>query len=132
MGEKPPYYGRQGDVFLFGWELKALKAHPAFHGEVDRNALALYLRQDHVLAPYSIYNGIFRLPSGAFLSLAVTDPVGSLPLPRFYWRVCEAAARPLREDLDDAIALEKLEASLSRSISGQMVADVLWALFFPR
>ncbi|MDB0048183.1 asparagine synthetase B, partial [Burkholderiaceae bacterium] len=33
LGEKPVYYGWQGGVFLFGSELKALKAHPAFCGE---------------------------------------------------------------------------------------------------
>src|SRR5438309_999834 len=38
LGEKPLYYGRQGGVFLFGSELKALKQHPAFAGEVDREA----------------------------------------------------------------------------------------------
>jgi asparagine synthase (glutamine-hydrolysing) len=43
MGEKPLYYGRCGDTFLFGSELKALAAHPDWPGEVDRDALALYL-----------------------------------------------------------------------------------------
>jgi asparagine synthetase B (glutamine-hydrolysing) len=35
MGEKPLYYGWQGDVFLFGSELKALRAYLAFGGELD-------------------------------------------------------------------------------------------------
>ena len=38
MGEKPLYYGVQNGVFLFGSELKALKKHPAFQGEIDRNS----------------------------------------------------------------------------------------------
>src|SRR5690606_36176470 len=36
IGEKPLYYGWQGDTFLFGSELKALRAHPAFHSARDR------------------------------------------------------------------------------------------------
>ena len=44
MGEKPLYYGWQNGVFLFGSELKALAAHPAFEGDVDRDALTLLLR----------------------------------------------------------------------------------------
>ncbi|NTW89070.1 MAG: asparagine synthetase B, partial [Desulfobulbaceae bacterium] len=32
LGEKPLYYGRRNGVFLFGSELKALRAHPAFDG----------------------------------------------------------------------------------------------------
>ena len=33
IGEKPLYYGWVGEVFLFGSELKALRAHPAWYGE---------------------------------------------------------------------------------------------------
>ena len=36
LGEKPLYYGWQNGVFLFGSELKALAAHPAFAGEIER------------------------------------------------------------------------------------------------
>ena len=32
IGEKPLYYGWIGDMFLFGSELKALKAHPGWRG----------------------------------------------------------------------------------------------------
>ena len=39
IGEKPLYYGWMGGTFLFGSELKALQAHPAFEGAVDRAAL---------------------------------------------------------------------------------------------
>jgi asparagine synthase (glutamine-hydrolysing) len=42
LGEKPLFYGWSGGVFLFGSELKALRAHPRWRGEVDRDALALY------------------------------------------------------------------------------------------
>src|SRR6266849_4532679 len=69
LGEKPVYYGRQGNVFLFGSELKALKAHPAFHGEIDRNALALFLRHSCIPAPYSIYRDIYKLPAGTYLQI---------------------------------------------------------------
>jgi asparagine synthase (glutamine-hydrolysing) len=68
MGEKPLYYGWQGDSFLFGSELKALKAHPAFKADIDRGALALLLRHNYVPAPYSIYEGIYKLPAGTLFA----------------------------------------------------------------
>jgi asparagine synthase (glutamine-hydrolysing) len=65
LGEKPLYYGRQGEgeqaVFLFGSELKALAAHPSFQGEINRDALALHMRHNCIPAPYSIYRGIKKL-----------------------------------------------------------------------
>jgi len=124
MGEKPLYYGWQGRTFLFGSELKALKAHPAFRGEVDRDVLALYLRHNYVPAPYSIYRDVFKLPPGAYATLAATDPPGVPPRLTFYWRVLDAAVRPVRDDMDDATALSELDAGLRRAIGGQMVADV--------
>ena len=65
MGEKPLYYGWQGNNFLFGSELKALRAHPAFRAGIDHNVLALYLRYGYITAPYSIYENIFKLLPGA-------------------------------------------------------------------
>jgi len=44
LGIKPLYCGWQDRTFLFGSELKALHAHPAFSPEINRGALALYLR----------------------------------------------------------------------------------------
>src|SRR3546814_5607170 len=48
LGEKPLYYGWQNSVMLFGSELNAPKTHPAFVGEIDRDALALFLRHNAI------------------------------------------------------------------------------------
>ena len=55
LGEKPLYYGWQDDTFLFGSELKALKAHPAFKADIYRPGISLLLRYGYIPAPYSIY-----------------------------------------------------------------------------
>lgn len=125
MGEKPLYWGWQGDTLLFGSELKALKAHPAFKAEIDRNALALLLRHNYIPAPHSIYHGIGKLPAGHY----VTIPVGAMAAdvqPRAYWRLNDAIeqglARPFAgQDID---AVQALEHQLSASIADQMLADV--------
>ena len=36
IGEKPLYYGWIGSTFIFGSELKALRAHPHWNAEIDR------------------------------------------------------------------------------------------------
>jgi asparagine synthase (glutamine-hydrolysing) len=125
MGEKPLYYGRMEGTFLFGSELKALKAHPAFRGEVDREALDLFMRYGWVPGPYSIYTGVRKLPPGTTLS--VSDPgTGPLPEPRAYWSVQEAALAGAAEPFtgDAAAAADRLEELLRDAVRRQMVADV--------
>jgi asparagine synthase (glutamine-hydrolysing) len=124
LGEKPLYYGWQGDTFMFASELKALRVHPEFRPEVDRDVLSLYLRHNYVPAPYSIYKGIFKLAPGAFLTLCEADQRGVLPRLTLYWRAFDAAIQPVREFPDDVAAVDELDNRLRRSIAGQMVADV--------
>lgn len=122
-GEKPLYYGWQGDVFLFGSELKALRAHPAFDAGVDRGALALLLRHNYIPAPYSIYQGIAKLPPGCWLQLAQGQRQAE---PRPYWSLAEVAERGMADPFtgDDADAVDELARLMRKAVAGQQVADV--------
>src|SRR5690606_18334907 len=64
LGEKPLYWGWQDQVLLFGSELKALRRHPAFRADIDRPALASFMRHGYISAPHSIYQGVYKLPAG--------------------------------------------------------------------
>lgn len=123
MGEKPLYYGwlPSGD-FVFGSELKALRAHPRWRAEIDRDALALYMRHNAVPAPYSIYRGIFKLSPGHWLEVA---PDGAMR-DEHYWSTVQVAdqARAHPQVLTDAQATDCLETLLGEAVAGQMVADV--------
>lgn len=125
MGEKPLYWGWQGDVLLFGSELKALKAHPACLREVDRGALALLLRYNYIPAPYSIYKGISKLEPGHCVSIPL-DAAAKDARPEPYWALREVVRSGLDHPFTgtDAQAVDELESRLSTSIGGQMVADV--------
>ncbi|HEY6131562.1 MAG TPA: asparagine synthase (glutamine-hydrolyzing), partial [Halioglobus sp.] len=123
MGEKPLYYGWQGNTFLFGSELKALKAHPAFNTLIDRGALALLLRHNYIPAPYSIYEGIGKLPAGSFLQMSLHRREAK---PVVYWSLTEVAERGMSSPFagSDEEALAALELHLGAAVRGQMVADV--------
>ena len=123
LGEKPLYYGWQDNVFIFGSELKALRAHPAFHGEIDRWALALFLRYNYIPAPCSIYKGIHKLPPGTFIVVRQREREAE---PTTYWsakKMAETGQRNLFAGGDDE-ARQELERLLRQSVSEQMVADV--------
>jgi len=123
LGEKPLYYGWQGDTFLFGSELKALKAHPAFRAEIDRNALALLMRHSSIPSPYSIYQGIHKLLPGTLLTVSLQDR--NAP-PRRYWDarqvVADGLAHPFMGSPDEAV--DALDILLRDAVAKQMIADV--------
>lgn len=128
MGEKPLYYGWMGQVLLFGSELKALRAYPGWRGEIDRNALTLFMRHDYIPAPHTIYQGIHKLLPGTILSLS-KDTVWNAKescKPVAYWSVRDVAGRGMgnRYGGSSIEAVDELETLLKDSVKQQMVADV--------
>jgi len=122
LGIKPLYYGFAGRDFVFGSELKALRAHPAFDTEIDRAALTLYFRHNYIPAPFSIHQGAKKLPAGHILTLAPDcEPALSA-----YWSAEEVyiqgATTPFNGD--EAEALDRLEALLKDAVGLRMLADV--------
>lgn len=128
MGEKPLYYGWQGNTFLFGSELKALKAHPAFRGEINRDAITLLLRHNYIPAPYSIYKSIHKLPPGTWLQIpfGMGMNANQEEEPQAYWSLRDvvSAGQAAVFAGSDMEAVDALEAKLRASIRQQMVADV--------
>jgi asparagine synthase (glutamine-hydrolysing) len=122
-GEKPLYYGWVGKTLLFGSELKALQQHPDFRGDIDRGAVAVYLRHNYIPAPHSIYKGIYKLPPGTFLTIR---GFGSDASPKPYWSAKVAAedglANPFRGTDEEAV--NQLDTLLNDAVTMRMEADV--------
>jgi asparagine synthase (glutamine-hydrolysing) len=123
IGEKPLYYGWIGHALVFASELKAIQAYPGFEGGIDRDAVALFLRHRSVPAPYSIYEGIRKLPPGMMLTVGAST---ARPEPTAYWHpkeVAEAGARAPLQGTEDEI-LDALHALLLDATGLRMEADV--------
>jgi len=127
LGEKPLYYGYQGQgaqrTFLFGSELKSLAQHPAFERRLNLSALHLLMRHNYVPDPFSIYENIAKLPPGALLTLRLGQ---STPTLETFWSLATVAEHGLRSPLNLSAedAERALEGLLSQSVRGQMLADV--------
>ena len=123
MGEKPLYWAQLDSLILFGSELKALQAHPAWRGEIDRGALALLLRYGYIPAPYSIFREARKIPPGTILSFSSVNPEPHLVR---YWNIQEVASRgmdkPLYKDQEEWVDI--LEIELRRTLKREMIADV--------
>ncbi|BAZ94546.1 asparagine synthase [Thiohalobacter thiocyanaticus] len=123
MGEKPLYYGRCGDTLLFGSELKALTVHPDWRGEVDRDALALYMRHNCVPAPWSIYRGVAKLPPAHFL--VIRNGGRDVGEPICYWNLALVAENGAGAVVGEPEALtEELDILLRDAVKLRMAADV--------
>jgi len=122
LGEKPLYYGRVAGYFLFGSELKALRVHPSFRTELDRNALALYLRHNYVPSPWTIWRGIYKLPPAHYLEVRRGAGAGT---PKCYWDFRAVAERGASNPLpDSAESVDGLEALIRSAVAMRMEADV--------
>lgn len=135
IGEKPLYYGwqqRDGTAcFLFGSELKALKLHPSFNADIDRDALCLMMRHNYIPAPYSIYQGIRKLIPGSLLTIPLSAAEGSRGAqaqsePEPYWSLAQVAEAGCRERCEggDKELVGELESLLKTVIGQQMISDV--------
>src|SRR5271170_4354027 len=69
LGIKPLYWAKFGELFVFGSELKALRAHPGWTPRIDRNAVAAFMRHNYIPAPHTIYEGVHKLEPGTVLTL---------------------------------------------------------------
>ena len=126
LGEKPLYYGFVGQgnekAFVFASELKALRAYPNFNNTLSRKALAEYMHFSYVPTPYSIYEGIFKLPAGCVLQMTKKDIFSQIlssdrrgPV-KTYWSLDKAVktgvANPI---INEEEALSSLEEQISSS-----------------
>ena len=127
VGEKPLYYGIQNKCLVFGSELKALKKHSKFNGDIDRESLALYFKRGFIPAPNSIYKGVFKLPQASLLEINLIDVESKvLGQPELYWSlentIIDGHIRPLSGSFERNSTT--LESTLLRSVTQQQISDV--------
>jgi asparagine synthase (glutamine-hydrolysing) len=127
MGEKPLYYGWCNDVFVFGSELKSLKAHPAFENKINMDAVTLYFNHGYIPAPFSIYEGVNKLTPGSILHLTLKSPHFKSPKIERYWSLNEVTSKTkIYQTGQNKIYnhSSELEKRLTRAIMQQSVSDV--------
>ncbi|HVE73835.1 MAG TPA: asparagine synthase (glutamine-hydrolyzing) [Mycobacteriales bacterium] len=122
MGEKPLYYGTVGGRFLFGSELKALRATPGFRADLDRDALTLFLRHGYLPAPHTVYQGIAKLLPAHLLEVTA-DGIGTATP---YWSARDAAIEGQRDLFpgSEGDAVAALHPLLRDAVGMRMEADV--------
>jgi len=115
MGIKPLYFARRGEDLFFGSELKAILIHPEIERRLSLDGLDCYLSLNYVPCPWTLVEGIEKLPPGQWLEWH-DGKVSSKP----YWRLPLGAAR----DWTLESAREELDNLLRQSIREHLISDV--------
>jgi asparagine synthase (glutamine-hydrolysing) len=120
MGIKPLYIARHGEDILFGSELKTIFVHPEFDRRLSLAGLECYLSLNYVPCPWTLVEGIEKLPPGQWLEWRD----GKVRV-ETYWSL---PAGPIRHRTVES-ACEELDSLLQQSVKEHLLSDVplgLW------
>jgi len=131
MGEKPLYYGWQGETFLFGSELKALKRNSRWSGKVDEAALSEMLHLSYVPAPKTIYEKIFKVEPGQIVTLNLDKPSLEQTKKERWWSYEECLLKHAGEyaKFDEHEVLDLWESLFKTVVQDSSISDVALGAF---
>jgi asparagine synthase (glutamine-hydrolysing) len=115
IGIKPLYFTqRDGDLF-FGSELKAILVHPEIERRLSLKGLDCYLSLNYVPSPWTLIDGIEKLPPGQWLEWKNGEVTTET-----YWQL--PAIEPIERSLEEAKA--ELDGLLRQSVAEHLMSDV--------
>ena len=120
-GEKPLFWADVRGELRFASEIQALLEFPDQPRRVNRKALSLYRALGYVPAPYTMFDGIHKLPPA---SLLIAE--GGRTEIRSYWSAAAAAERPSRLSFDNT---GDLRETLLRAVQRELMSDVPLGVF---
>jgi asparagine synthase (glutamine-hydrolysing) len=115
LGIKPLYIARRGEDLYFGSELKAIFAHPEIERRLCREGLDCYLSLNYVPSPWTLAEGIEKVPSGYWMEWR-----DGKERTEAYWQVPYGPKNGLR--IEDA--KEELDELLGRAVKEHLLSDV--------
>lgn len=123
IGKKPLYYWIGCEKIVFASELKTIMSYPGFNGKIKRSILARYLANQYINAPDTIFEDVYKLEPGTFMSVQLG--VGLKVEVRVYWKLSDVYA--LHSDnmvIDYESARQELKGHIIEAVKDRMVADV--------
>lgn len=125
VGIKPLYYFYNGEILIFGSELKALMEHPSFHRDINFSAMQLFFQYGYIPGPQSIFEKTFKQDPGTWLTFSIDTKHISI---NKYWDVTAHYSKPTH-DITYETAVDEVHNLLHSACKYRMVADVPVGLF---
>ncbi|HEY9063031.1 MAG TPA: asparagine synthase (glutamine-hydrolyzing) [Pseudobacteroides sp.] len=115
-GEKPLYYYKDQDRFVFASELKSIIKTFDIKKKIDKKALNQYFSLTYIPAPLTIFEGIFKLEAGSYMLYKN----GSLTIEK-YWNI-DSREVEIIHNYDEC--KRRLREALFTSVEQKMISDV--------
>ncbi len=120
IGEKPLFYSMQGSKLLFASETKALTSSGFVSPEIDPIALTTFLTYGYVAEPFSIFQGISKLPPAHILTY---DDSGIKT--KRYWELNKISDISISPEE----AISETRRLTDNAVSSRLVSDVPLGFF---
>lgn len=121
FGIKPVYYTSAGKTFSYASEIKSLVTLTGRRYPIDPQALQTFLSLRFVPSPYTLLDGIQRVPAGHFLSIDVKSKATELQ------RYVEPETRHFQGSLDDAV--DAYHGLMAKAVKRSLLSDVPVGIF---
>jgi asparagine synthase (glutamine-hydrolysing) len=120
LGKKPLYYFRNDSSIIFGSELKAILKFEDIASKVSINNVALQrtLHLGYIPEPLTIYNEIYKFPSGCFATVS-SDLEFNVTS---YWKPESFLLKS--KVTDEILGKQKLHELLQQSVTDRLISDV--------
>ncbi len=121
FGIKPLYYTHSGKFFGYSSEIKTLAKLGGCRYPIDAHALQTFLSLRFVPSPYTLLDGIQRVPAGHFLSFDVKSRAAELQ------RYIEPETRRFQGSIADAV--DEYHGLMAKAVNRNMLSDVPVGIF---
>ncbi len=115
IGIKPLYIAERGEDIFFASELKGILIHPEIERRLSLEGLDCYLSMNYVPSPWTLVQGIEKLPPGHWLEWR-----DGRTSKHEYWRIPNITPTP--QSLEDAKV--ELDHLLDKSVREHLMSDV--------
>lgn len=122
FGEKPLYYTKTKTDFIFGSELKSIINYLPSKPGISKEGLNLYFRLTYIPAPYSIYEGILKLPCNHYIEYDLSSN-------NVVIREIEKQKPISKRDISFNDAKKEVYESVIKSVESRSIADVSLGTF---
>ena len=119
IGIKPLYYYHTPHTLVFASELKPIIAYPEFQKQIDQASLNVYLAQQYIPAPNTIFENVSKLTPGTYLRFAEGELTQHT-----YWDLAQKFQQRQVQDLTENQWLDLLDQKITQSVNYRMISDV--------